>query len=135
MALKGTLPAYKGIESLRDNQVIWLWDFNLDKYIKVPMKFKEIEYISHAFPMLVAKRADYFIGAESDFQAAMKDNKIEIAKYSMDFVIHLNLYLAFADTPRGKRFKELWDKRMEALKNSPEFKAGNQRYGFPVPYD
>lgn len=41
---------FTGMNSLRGRFVIWLRDFNLDKYIPVPLSFKEIDDIAGAFP-------------------------------------------------------------------------------------
>ena len=105
------------------------------KYIPLPLNFKEIDDIAGAFPMLRAGRADHFIGAESDIMDAVKANNIDTTLYHIEFLMHLKLYLAFADTDRGRRFREIWDNRMDVLVKDPEFQKIYMRYGYPIPFD
>lgn len=132
---KGSGHTFNGMESLRGKPVIWLRDFNLDKYIPVPLSFDEIDDIAGAFPMLVAGRAAFFIGAESDIMDAIKANHIDTRLYSLNFLMHLKLYVAFADTERGRRFREIWDQRMGTLSKDPEFLKIYSRYGYPIPFN
>lgn len=134
VSLKSTVPPFKDLESLKGKPLIWLRDFNLDKYIPFPVNFEEIDAVSNAFLMLTAKRATYFIGAESDVMSAVKAEKIDVSKFRFDFLMHLELYVAFANTERGKRFKAIWDSRMEKLSKDPKFRAIYTRYGYPIPF-
>lgn len=135
VSLKGGKAVFSGLDSLRGQRVIWLRDFNLNKYIPVPLTFQEIDDIAGAFPMLTAGRADFFIGAESDIESAMKENRIDPDRYLINFLMHLELYIAFADTERGQRFRRIWDERMAILSKEPKFRAIYDRYGYPVPFD
>jgi hypothetical protein len=132
---KASRNVFKGVKSLQGKPVIWLRDFNLDKYIPVPLTFEEIDDIAGAFPMLAAGRAAFFIGAESDIMDAIKANRIDKDLYSFDFLMHLKLYVAFADTERGRKFREIWDNRMATLTKDPEFLKIYGRYGYPVPFE
>lgn len=135
VSLKSDKIPCKSVENLRGKSVIWLRDFNLDKYIHVPMKFQEIDEISGMFSMLEAHRASYFIGAETDIREAAKSNKIDTALFSFDFLMNLKLYVAFANTQRGKQFKTIWDSRMEKLHSDPAFRKIYVKYGYPIPFD
>ena len=133
VGLKDGPVKYTGVGSLRGRKVAWLRDFNLDRYISVPMDFEEIDDINGAFPMLTAGRIDYFLGAESDVKDAMALKNIDPGRYRLDFILNLELLVAFADTDRGRYFRDLWDQRMETLHKDPAFLAIYQRYGYPVP--
>lgn len=135
VSLKGGKSRFAGVESLRGKKVVWLRNFNLNKYITVPLNFQEIDDIAGAFAMLASGHADFFIGAESDIMSAIKDNKIDASKYAIDFLMHLKLYIAFADTDRGRRFRDIWDKRMDKLSKDPAFLKIYKRYHYPIPFD
>lgn len=135
VSLKGGKKLFSGMESLRGRSVIWLRDFNLNKYIPVPLSFQEIDDITGAFPMLTAGRADFFICAESDIENAIKENHIERDRYSIDFLMNLEIYIAFADTDRGRRFRRIWDEQMASLSKDPKFHAIYERYGYSAPFD
>ncbi len=125
---------YKDINSLENKHVIWLRGFNLDKYIPVKVDFHEINDISQSFKMIEYNRADFFVGAESDIAAKIQEEKIDMSKFNLGFVMYLNLYLAFHNDERGQHFCNLWDQQMKKMHNSPEFLAIYARYNYPVPY-
>ncbi|KQP39998.1 hypothetical protein ASF44_09885 [Pseudorhodoferax sp. Leaf274] len=126
---------YQDQASLAQRRVAWLRDFGLDRYIKVPMQVTEVDSIASGFGMLDKKRIDFFLGAKSDIADHIRDAKVDMADYRMAFVIHLGLYLAFADTAKGAALRAIWDTQMESLHRNPEFLAIYKRYGYEVPFD
>lgn len=135
VSLKDAKKKFTDMESLRGASVVWLRNFNLDKYIPVPLTFEEIDEITGLFPMLEALRAEFFIGAESDIMSAVESEKIDTSKFRFDFLMNLKLYLAFADTERGRKFKKIWDERMEEVHNDPELHEIYRKYGYPIPLE
>lgn len=125
---------FGGIGDLRDKRVAWLRDFGLDRYLKVPMKIVEVDTIQSAMQMLEAGRIDYFIGAQSDIADDIKARGVDMRDVEQAFVMHLGLYLAFADTPRGEVLRRIWDEEMETFHKSDTFKGIYQRAGFDYPY-
>lgn len=132
---RGTRRPFKNQDSFRGARLVWLRYFNLDKYLSVPVQFQEIDKISSAFPMLLSDHADYFIGAESDIKSAIQKNEIDLTRFQFDFLMYLNLYLAFADTEQGRALRDLWDRRMEALSQDEGFRKIYAQYGYPVPFN
>lgn len=129
-------PGYKfgGTADLRDQRVAWLRDFGLDRYIPVPMKVVEVDAIQNAMQMLEAGRIDYFIGAQSDLADDIKARKVDMSGFELAFAMHLGLFLAFADTPRGEQLKLIWDREMETLHKTEAFKDIYKRAGFDYPF-
>jgi polar amino acid transport system substrate-binding protein len=121
--------------SLAHRKVAWLRDFGLDRYIKAPMQATEVDTIASAFGMLQRKRVDFFIGAQSDLADHIRDAKVDMSAYRMEFVKHLGLYLAFANTPKGAALRTLWDAEMETLHRDPAFRAIYKQYGMDIPFD
>lgn len=66
---------------------------------------------------------------------AVEANNIDASLFHFDFLMHLKLYPAFADTDRGRRFREIWDNRMEVLVKDPAFLEIYKKYGYPIPFD
>ena len=129
-------PGYQfaGTADLRGKRVAWLRDFGLDKYIPEPVKVVEVDTIQSAMQMLEAGRIDYFIGAQSDLADDIRTRQVDMSGFEQAFVMHLGLYLAFADTPRGEGLRRLWDEEMETLHQSDAFKAIYKKAGFDHPY-
>lgn len=129
------LPAgFTDLKSLRNQRVAWLRDFGLDRYIREPMKITEVDALSSGLQMLEHGRIDYLVCAKSDLADAVKNDKINMAPFETKFMLHLGLFLAFADTPRGAQLRDLWDREMESLHKAPEFRAIYQKYGYDYPF-
>lgn len=129
-------PGYQfaGTVDLRGQRVAWLRDFGLDKYISEPMKMVEVDTIQSAIQMLEAGRIDYFIGAQSDLADDIQSRKVDMSGFETAFVMHLGLYVAFADSPRGESLRRVWDEEMETFHKSDEFRAIYKKAGFDYPY-
>jgi polar amino acid transport system substrate-binding protein len=120
--------------SLAHQRVAWLRDFGLNRFIQVPMRINELDTIGSAFQMLANDRIDYFVGAKSDIEDHVKNSRQSMANYGMAYALHLGLYLAFADTPKGEQLRKLWDTEMESFHKSEAFKAIYRQYGYPYPF-
>lgn len=127
--------SFQGRESLRQQRVAWLRGFGLDRYIQVPMQVTEIDTIASAFGMLERKRIAFFVGARSDLQDHIRAAKVDMAPYRVEFLMHLGLYLAFADTARGAALRALWDQQMEVLHKDPSFLAIYKKYNYDAPFE
>lgn len=125
---------FQDLSSLRNKRVAWLRDFGLDRYIPEPMKITEVDTIPQALQMVQAGRLDFFMGARSDLDDVLKKDKPDMSKFETRFAMNLGLFLAFADTPRGARLRDLWDQEMETLHKAPEFRAIYRRYGYDYPF-
>lgn len=126
---------YQNQSSLAGRRVAWLRDFGLDRYIKVPMQITEVDTLASAFGMLERQRIDFFVGARSDVADHIRDHQIDASRYRMAFVIHLGLYLAFANTAKGAALRAIWDDQMEVLHKDKDFRAIYAKYGYEVPFD
>jgi ABC-type amino acid transport substrate-binding protein len=129
-------PGHKfgGVADLRDKRVAWLRDFGLDRYIPVPVKMVEVDAIQNAMQMLEAGRIDYFVGAQSDLADDIQARKVDMSGFELAFVMHLGLFLAFADTPRGEQLRRIWDREMEAVHKTEAFRDIYKRAGFDYPF-
>ncbi len=131
---KNLQSGFADLQSLRNQRVAWMRDFGLDRYIREPMKITEVDALSSGLRMLERGRIDYLVCARSDLADAVKNDKINMAPFETKFMLHLGLFLAFADTPRGAQLRDLWDRKMETLHKASEFKALYQKYGYDYPF-
>lgn len=122
------------IATLKNKRVAWLRDFGLDRFIQEPMRVTELDSLESAFQMLERERIDYFVGAKSDIEDHIKNSKQDMSSFGMGYALHLGLYMAFADTPRGAKLRDMWDVEMESFHKSDAFKALFKKYGYPYPY-
>ncbi|WP_284338188.1 substrate-binding periplasmic protein [Comamonas sp. NoAH] len=120
--------------SLKNKRVAWLRDFGLDRFIAEPMRVTELDSIKSAFQMLEHKRIDYFVGAKSDIQDYIASSKQNMGPYGMAYALHLGLYMAFADTPRGAELRAIWDAEMASFHKTEAFQSIYKRYGYPYPF-
>ena len=131
---KNLQSGFADLQSLRNQRVAWMRDFGLDRYIREPMKITEVDALSSGLQMLERGRIDYLVCARSDLADAVKNDKINMAPFETKFMLHLGLFLAFADTPRGAQLRDLWDRKMETLHKASEFKALYRKYGYDYPF-
>jgi polar amino acid transport system substrate-binding protein len=120
--------------SLKNQRVAWLRDFGLDRFIAEPMRITELDSIESAFQMLENDRIDYFIGAKSDIEDYIRNGRQNMREFGMAYAMHLGLYVAFADTPRGVQLRELWDAEMAKFHTTDAFKAIYKKYGYRYPF-
>ena len=120
--------------SLGNQRVAWLRDFGLDRFIHEPMRINELDSIESAFQMLEKDRVDYFIGAKSDIEDYVKSSQQDMSNFGMAYALHLGLYMAFADTPRGAQLRDMWDAEMAKFHTTEAFKAIYKKYGYPYPF-
>lgn len=98
------------------------------------MKVVEVDAIQSAMQMLEAGRIDYFVGAQSDLADDIQARKVDMSGFELAFAMHLGLFLAFADTPRGEQLRRIWDREMETLHKTEAFKDIYRRAGFDYPF-
>lgn len=127
-------PPFRTVADLRGQRVAWLRGFNLDRYIAQPMRATEVDSIDSALAMLKRRRLDYFVGAESDIRAEMVRLKVDETLFERRFLMHLGLYLAFANNPRGDALRRVWDEEMAQLHGTPAFRALYDKAGYPHPF-
>lgn len=120
--------------NLRNQRVAWLRDFGLDRFIHEPMQITELDSIRSAFQMLAHDRIDYFVGAKTDIDSYIRSERQNMQQYGRAYALHLGLYVAFANTPRGQALRQMWDDEMAQFHRNPAFKAIYQQYGYPYPF-
>ncbi|MBN1983029.1 MAG: transporter substrate-binding domain-containing protein [Chitinivibrionales bacterium] len=129
------LKEWNGVESLRGKRVSWLFNYNYDKYINIPMKKHEVYEKKFVIPMLDNNRIDYFINNQNELLAHIQEEKIDTAKYCMRIIVYLRIYPGFANNERGKKCLELWDSQMESLHTSKKLRDLYAQYNHNWPFE
>jgi polar amino acid transport system substrate-binding protein len=139
---KERFPEFSGVESLEGNVVSWIRGYAYDEYIETDMEIYRLDKRTSAMEMLVRDRIDIYLDADAEIQGMISDRefnrKINFWKESYEFkeILRLNLYLAFADTERGKRLIEIWDTNFPILLESGEIQRIYDKYEVsPLPFD
>jgi len=125
---------FNSIESLRDKRVAWMRNFNLDRYIKEPIKLTEIDSFGSGIQMLDSGRIDFLIHPRLLLDDAVRVSHTDLSKYEVTMALSLGLFLAFADTARGAALRDLWDAEMTTLHAAEPFKALFKQYGVEPPF-
>lgn len=115
--------SWKGEESLKDKKVAWIKGYSFDEYLSVPVHKMEYDKRKTIIKLLLEhNKVDYFLDALSDLKGEIEEEKINEELYSIEIVKKLDLYLAFADSERGKKLAGIFDERFPELVKSGEIK-------------
>lgn len=84
--------------------------------------------------MLKQGRADFYIDAQTEVDAVIRDAK-DVKPYRSPHVAELPLFLGFADTPQARSLMALYDRRMALLVSSGKLKPIFERWQEPYPFE
>jgi polar amino acid transport system substrate-binding protein len=117
---KNRFEQWHGQETLKGKKVAWVKGYAYDEYLEVPI-VKEVyssrEQILHR---LDANRIDFFIDARNDLEAVLNKGLIDATRFTVEIVMELDRYLAFACNQKGATLKKIFDDRFPQLVESGE---------------
>ena len=121
---------WKGVESLRERDVVWLLGYKMGDYLDVPVKGHETESQANALRMVGSSHVDVYLGTA--YELAHMNDESRLAYRRMDLTHEplrwLKLYLAFAPNERGRRFANLWDRNFATLLRNDRVAAIYERH-------
>lgn len=120
---KNTVKKWAGEASLKGKKVGWIRGYAYDNYLEVAVEKRELNSRGSALAMLQKGRIDFFVDADVEIEDVITKKKFDTTDYQMETVLTLHLYLAFANTSRGKKLAEIWDQRIMELHKSGKLKA------------
>ena len=123
-------PNWAGESSLKERKVSWIIDYGYDQYLSVPVKLTEVSDTDSGVKMLRAGRIDYYIETKSTIVPYLTENKISEKDFHFVTVKWIKLYLAFANTPKGKALQAQWDIRLPELNKSGQLEKVFAKWGF-----
>jgi polar amino acid transport system substrate-binding protein len=115
--LKRLLADWEGPESLANGPVGWVRGYEYDSYLDVPVTPALLKDRSRVFELLEAGRIRFWLDAayEIDHLIEASGGTADMTRFVRRPVMNQKLYLAFADTSRGRRLREIWDERFPKL--------------------
>ena len=129
---KDAIPKWEGQASLANTRVSWERGYDFDKHgiINVNVEKNEFSKLSNAMKMLVANRVDFIL----DYDAAIKKAVTELnisdeVEIVPDAIAGPKYYMIFAETERGRKLAEIWDREMERLHKSGQLQKIYKKYG------
>ncbi len=130
---KDKFPKWRGERSLVGKNVSWIRGYSYDDYLEIRMNKHEVSKRINALKMLQRGRIDVFLDAFADIT---EDERITVNELGMHFkdgynefqfsveeILELKLYLAFADTDRARELMRMWDKTFPVLLKNGTIKA------------
>lgn len=82
--------------------------------------------------MLENDRVDFYLDAEADLQAELDKNYFNKIGYQSEYVIQLNLFLAFVNNNRGKKFQKIFDEQFSLLLKSGVIKELYKKWDWGI---
>ena len=117
---KDKLEQWNDQESLNGKKVAWIKGHAYDEYLEVPVVKKVFSSREHILRRLDADRVDFFMDAQNALEAVLNKGFIDVTRYTVEIVMDLNRYIAFADNQKGKKLKKIFDDRFPLLVESGE---------------
>lgn len=130
---KGKVENWEGEASL-SGRIGWMRGYAFNEYLKENIKFDETDDRKAALKMLLMGRLDFFIDTEAELKAALETDAVNADDFQVETLLKLNVYLAFADTERGRRLMTIYDDRMAQLVASGELKPLYKKWQLTYPF-
>jgi ABC-type amino acid transport substrate-binding protein len=122
------------LDTLGRYRLAWIRGYNYQDYLPNLKHFTEIQRRSGILSMLELGHVDFYIDARTEVDDVLA-TATDRGRYRMTPLVRLPLYLGFADTPRGRRLADIFDRRMTALVASGELRPLFKRWKQPYAFD
>lgn len=122
------------LATLGQYRLAWMRGYDYQDQLPNLKHFKEIQRRGGILSMLDLGHVDFYIDARTEVDDVL-GSATEPGRYRITSLTRLPLYLGFADTPRGRRLADIFDRRMTALVASGELRPLFQRWKQPYAFD
>jgi polar amino acid transport system substrate-binding protein len=132
LTLKTNNIDWKGDSSLANQPVSWVRGYAYDEYFP-EIKFgatTKVAPIEQGIKMLEKGRVKFYLDATSEIDDILDSNPKYKASMEKHEVGKIGLYMAFADTNKGRELRDAWDKNFPQLVSSGKMTAINKKWGF-----
>ncbi len=127
---KNRVSQWNGQKTLQDKKVAWLKGYAYDKYLEVPVVKEEFDRRENILRRLDQNNIDFFIDSRNDMESVLNQGIIEVSRYTVETVLELDRYLVFANNPKGKTLKEIFDHRFPSLVQSGEIEKLSAKWNW-----
>lgn len=115
-------------------RLAWVRGYDYQKYLPNVLHFNEVQRRGSILAMLEHDRADYYIDSLNEINFILKASA-DSAAYHITSLVDLPMYLGFADNPRGRALRKLYDQRMGELVASGQLREIFLRWKQPYPFE
>lgn len=122
------------INLLGQYKLAWVRGYEYQHYLPSIRRYTEVQRRAGILSMLDIGRVDYYIDALNEIQSLLRDSPRGSA-YKVTHIIELPLYVAFADSPKGRRLRDVFDARMDELVPSGQLRALFAKWQQPYPFE
>lgn len=119
--------------SLKGKRVAWMDGYNYEKGIPVNYEYQKITSQLQGLKLLQMGRIDYYLDNEFDIKRTIKESNFDTKQYSMQLILEYKLYVAFSKTQKSNKLIELFDCRMDELRESGELEKLYNKWEIPMP--
>nr|WP_246237929.1 transporter substrate-binding domain-containing protein [Pseudomonas akapageensis] len=120
-------------ETIGQYRLAWVRGYEFQRYLPNIKRYDEVQRRNGIVSMLVHDHTDFYIDALTEVEYVQSMAK-DPALLKSTHLAELPLYLAFANTARGRALLELFDKRMDSLVPSGELREIFERWEQPYPF-
>jgi polar amino acid transport system substrate-binding protein len=117
---KNELNQWNGQESLQNKRVAWITGYSYDEFLEVPIIKREFSSRDNILRQLDSDQVDFFLDTRNDMESVLNKGIVEVSCYTVETVLELDRYIVFADNPKGKQLKKIFDYRFPLLVQSGE---------------
>lgn len=115
-------------------RLVWVRGYKYQDYLPNIRRYNEIRRRVGILPMLLYGRADYYIDSQTEIDYVLGHAENPIL-FKRAHLAELPLYLGFANNPRGRELRQLYDQRMAQLVSTGRLRPIFQRWKQPYPFD
>lgn len=120
-------------DSLTGKRVAWMDGYDFQNGIPVDYEYQRITSQLQGLKLLQMGRIDYYLDNEYDIKRTIKKYNFDAQHYSMQLILENKLHVAFSKTQKGNKLIELFDCRMDELRESGELEKLYDKWDIPLP--
>ena len=120
-------------DSLAGKRVAWMDGYNFEKGIPVDYEYQRISDQLQGLKLLQIGRIDYYLDNEYDIKRTIKKYNFDDKQYTMQPILENQLFVAFSKTQKSNKLMDLFDCRMDELRESGELQKLYYKWDIPMP--
>lgn len=130
MFIDATGNQWQGEQSLEGKNVGWIKGYELHEYLDVAFNKRELINRDSVVSLLKSGRLDYFIDAVAEFDTHFSEALKKDTTLRLETIKHLNLYLGFANSPKGQKLADIFDERFALILENGSLKKLFDKWAF-----
>ncbi|MFL1418726.1 substrate-binding periplasmic protein [Pseudomonas fildesensis] len=121
------------VATLGKYSLAWVRGYKYEQYLPTARRFNQIERRDGILSMLLHARADFYVDSLNESKYVLSQAE-DPSNFKLTPIVELPLYVAFANSARGRAMATLFDQRMKVLVKSGELKPIFEHWKQPYPF-